>query len=107
MSETTDRQRQMFSLIEECHQGTLTRKEFCKHHSISSNCFYYWQKKYCGQDQPKDIPAGFIRIGTRRKGHDRWPVAGQGIVLTYPNGVSLQLPANTSLNVIGSLIRLA
>ena len=105
MSETTDRQKQMFSLIEECHQGKLIRKEFCKLHSISSNCFYYWQKKYREQYPPKDIPVGFIRIGTRN-GHNRWPVAGQGIVLTYPNGVSLQIPANTSLSVIGSLIRL-
>jgi len=58
MSETTDRQTHMFSLIEECHQGTLTRKEFCKHHSISHNCFYYWQKKYRQQNQPKEISAG-------------------------------------------------
>ncbi len=105
MSETTDRQTHMFSLIEECHQGTLTRKEFCKNHSISHNCFYYWQKKYRRQNQPKEISAGFIRIGTRN-GRSKWPVAGQEIVLTYPNGISLQIPANTSLSVIGSLIRL-
>jgi hypothetical protein len=94
----------MFSLIEECHQGTLTRKEFCKHHSISHNCFYYWQKKYREQYQQKDFPAGFVRVRTRN-GHPNWPVTAQGIVLTYPNGVSIQLPANTPLSVIGSLIR--
>ncbi len=105
MSDTTDRQRPMFSLLEECHQSTLTRKEFCKHHSISSNCFYYWQKKYRGQDPSKDVPAGFIRIGTHN-GQGRWQVAGQPIMLIYPNGVSLQLPANTPLTVIGSLLRL-
>jgi hypothetical protein len=95
----------MFSLVEECHHCTLTRKEFCKQHSISHNCFYYWQKKYRQQNQPKEIPAGFIRIGTRN-GHNRWPVAGQPVVLTYPNGVSLQIPASTPLSVIGSLLRL-
>jgi hypothetical protein len=51
------------------------------------------------------MPAGFIRIGTRN-GHSRWPLAGQPVVLTYPNGVSLQFPVNTPLSVIGSLIRL-
>jgi len=104
MRDTTDRQTQMFSLIQECHQSTLTRKEFCKHHSISSNCFYYWQKKYREQTRQKDTPASFIRIGTRN-GHSKWPVAGLPIVLTYPNGVSLQIPTNTPLSVIGSLIR--
>lgn len=105
MSNTTDHQRQMFSLIEECHQGTLTRKELCKLHNISSNCFYYWQKKYREQDQHKDLPAGFARVRARN-GHNRWPASAQGIVLTYPNGISLQIPANTPLSVIGSLIRL-
>jgi hypothetical protein len=103
MSKTTDRQNQMFSLVEECNQSELTRKEFCKLHSLSINCFYYWQKKY-RQQIFKDRP-GFIRVHPGN-GHGSWPSTSQPIVLTYPNGVSLQLPVSTPLPVIGSLLRL-
>ena len=104
MSNATDRRNKMFSLLEECYQSTLTRKEFCKLHSLTVNCLYYWQQKY-RQQHSKDQP-GFIRVRSGN-GHGFWQSAAQPIILTYPNGVSLQLPAGTPLPVIGSLLRLA
>ena len=103
MNKTANRQIQMFSLIEECYQGVLTRKDFCKLHSISVQCFYYWQKKY-RQQNSEDQP-GFIRVHPGNS-HDCWQSPAQPFILTYPNGVSLQLPTGTPLPVIGSLLRL-
>jgi hypothetical protein len=100
MNKTTERQAQMFSLVEESHRSTLTRKEFCNEHSISVNCFYYWQKKY-RQKTFRDQP-GFIRVNTG-KSNGSWLTTVQPIILTYPNGVSLQLSASTPQNIIGSL----
>jgi hypothetical protein len=103
MSNTTERQAQMFSLVKESHQSKLSRKEFCRQHSISLNCFYYWQNKYRQQTQ-RDQP-GFIQV---RTGKNTGSTQGflRPIILSYPNGISLQLPTGTPLSVIGSLLRL-
>jgi hypothetical protein len=104
MQKTETRQAQMFAMVEELYQSKVNRKEFCRQKSISINCFYYWQKKYrdqAGDDQPGFIP---VRIG---KGSIIRHGFSQPIVLSYPNGISLQLPAGTPLSVIGSLLRLA
>ncbi len=94
----------MFAMVEELYQSKLSRKEFCEQKGISINCFYYWQKKYRhgdGDDQP-----GFIAVRTGKGSLTRGGFS-QSIILSYPNGVSLQLPAGTPLAVIGSLLGLA
>jgi hypothetical protein len=104
MQKTENRQTQMFAMVEELYQSKMSRKEFCWQKDISMNCFYYWQKKYRQQDgvnQPGFIP---VRTG---KGSITRHGFSQPIVLSYPNGISLQLPAGTPLAVIGSLLRLA
>ena len=91
----------MFAMVEELSQSRMTRKEFCNQRNISINCFYYWQKKYRQKveaEQPGFIP---VHTGTGSRAGFSQP-----IVLTYPNGASLQLPAGTPLAVIGSLLRL-
>jgi hypothetical protein len=97
MQKTEARQTQMFAMVEELYQSKMNRKEFCRQKGISINCFYYWQKKYrqqAGTDQP-----GFIPVRTGKGSMTRHG--------SYPNGISLQLPAGTPLAVIGSLLRLA
>ena len=104
MQKSENRQTQMFALVEELHQSKMTRAEFCQQKGISRNCFYYWQKKYrqqVGAEQP-----GFVSVRTGKGIFVRNGVS-QSIMLTYPNGVSLQLPAGTPLPVISSLLRLA
>jgi hypothetical protein len=104
MQKTEARQTQMFAMVEELYQSKMNRKEFCRQKGISINCFYYWQKKYrqqAGTDQPGFIP---VRTGKGSMTRHGFP---QPIVLSYPNGISLQLPAGTPLAVIGSLLRLA
>jgi hypothetical protein len=92
----------MFAMVEELYQSKLTRKEFCLQRGISINCFYYWQKKY--RNKSPESQAGFIAVwlGTGSRAE-----FSQMIILTYPNGISLQLPAGTPLTVISSLLRLA
>lgn len=94
----------MFAMVEELYQSKMTREEFCRLRSISINCFYYWQKKYrqqVGAEQP-----GFVAVRTGKGSYFRSGVS-QSIVLSYPNGVNLQLPAGTPLSVISTLLRLA
>jgi len=104
MQKTESGQTQMFAMVEELYQSKMNRKEFCRLRNISINCFYYWQKKYRQQEQT-DQP-GFIRVRTGKSSFNRNGFT-QPIVLSYPNGISVQLPAGTPLSVIGSLLRLA
>jgi len=91
-------------MVEELIQSKMTRKEFCQQKGIAINCFYYWQKKY--RQQTESDQPGFIPVRTGKGSVSRQGFA-QPIVLSYPNGISLQLPAGTPLSVIGSLLRLA
>jgi len=101
MLKKVNRQAEMFALVEELPQSKMTREEFCKLKGLSKS-FYYWQKKY--RQQHQESQAGFISV---RTGAGSRTGFAQPIVLTYPNGISLQLPAGTSLAVISSLLRLA
>jgi hypothetical protein len=104
MQKSENRQAQKFALVEELHQSKMTRKEFCELKGISRNCYYYWQKKYwqqAGVEQP-----GFVTVRTGN-GPESRPGFTPPIVISYPNGISMQLPAGTSLAFISSLLRLA
>lgn len=92
----------MFAVIEDFQQSGLTRQAYCAQNSIAITKFHYWQKKYRNQDQ--ESQAGFISV---RTGADSRTGFSQPIILTYPNGISLQLPTGTSLAVVSSLLRLA
>jgi len=94
----------MFALVEELYQSKMTRAEFCEQKGLSRNCFYYWQKKY--RQQAMAEQPGFVPVQTGKGIFVRNGVS-QSIVLSYPNGVSVQLPAGTPLPVISSLLRLA
>ena len=102
MQKSENRQTQMFAMVEELFQSKMSRKEFCRQKGISINCFYYWQKKY--RQQPQESQTGFISV---RTGTGSRTGFSQPIVLSYPSGISLQLPAGTSIAVISSLLRLA
>jgi hypothetical protein len=103
MFKKENRQTQMFAMVEELYRSEMTRDEFCKQMGVSKNCLYYWQKKYrqSNHDRPEFIP---VRTG---KGSATRAGFSQPIVLSYPNGISLQSPAGTPLTVISSLLRLA
>jgi hypothetical protein len=102
MLKKQNRQAEMFALVEELPQSRMTREEFCKLKGLSKNWFYYWQKKY--RQQHQESQAGFISVCTGAGSRTGF---SQPIILTYPNGISMQLPAGTPLTVISSLLRLA
>jgi hypothetical protein len=89
------KQEQWFSLIAEQEQGDVPITVFCSARGIKLATFHYWRKKYrlAGSTEK-----GFIDITPR-------VVADSGIRITYPNGVSLYLPA-ADCALIGRLIHL-
>ena len=92
------RQEQMFALIEESEQSQQTIAAFCAARDLRMKTFFYWRKKFLAA---RSASAGFIPIVPPT--NDVVPSACR---LSYPNGVSLHLPA-IDLPLIAQLIRLA
>jgi hypothetical protein len=103
MSKQSDLREEMIKVLEDFSQSGLTRLAYCEQKSIAVAKFYYWQKKL--RDQSGDTPDGFIRLTTRKNCASDSPMAA--IVLQYPNGISLQLPAGTPVTTIRTLLSLA
>ncbi len=103
MSRSAKNQEKMFALVEGFQQSKLTRQDFCIQEDIPVARFYYWQKKY--RARLTEATPGFVQLRPDKKNafHGVEPM----IVLQYPNGVSLQLPAGTSLATLRSLLSMA
>jgi hypothetical protein len=96
-NKTLHRHTEMNAMIEEWKESRISKPVFCKNRSINIHTFNYWCQKIKKQ---KPI-SGFIEI--RPVGNQIIP---QPIRLTYPNGVSIELPSASDLGLIGSLINL-
>lgn len=91
------KQEQMFALMEEQEQSNQTIAAFCAVRDIKMKTFFYWRRKY---RTAQSVPAGFVPITP--PANNPGPLIG----LTYPNGVTVHLPA-ADLSLIAQLIRLA
>ena len=90
------RQQEMFSLVEQWKQSNQSKISFCKNNSVNLHTFDYWHIKYKKQNAPND----FVEIKSAQY------VSTQKLRLTYPNGVSIELPENSNLALISALIHL-
>lgn len=97
ITKNLQRQQEMFSLVEQWKQSQQSKVTFCKNNSINLHTFEYWHQKYKKQNLSTD----FIEIKPNK--NHQFP---QMLRLQYPNGVSIELPANTNVSVIRALINL-
>jgi hypothetical protein len=54
-------EQQMFSMINEWQQSSLTQKAFCEQHTIRYHVFHYWYKRY-RDGRATDKEPGFISL---------------------------------------------
>jgi len=54
-------QQQMFSMINEWQQSSLTQKAFCEQHTMHYHVFHYWYKRY-RDAQATDKEPGFLSL---------------------------------------------
>lgn len=87
----------MFALLEEHQQSRLTIAAFCIAKGMGVKTFYYWRRKFRAS---RPAPAAFIPIAPPAV------TPATPIRLSYPNGVSIHLPA-ADVALIAQLIRLA
>jgi len=97
-AEKTDMSREekremMVSLVQQWQESGMTQKDFAETHGIKLSTLQYWiRKKRKGSSHPSFIP---LDIST-----------GHSIRLYYPNGIEMELPSGTPVNVIRHLISL-
>lgn len=91
----------MLAFVESWRESDKTQIEFARENGLTVSKFRYWVQKSRNLID-KDLPSsGFIRIsGSNLPLNEPDSV----IRLHYPNGVSLSLPAGTSLRVVKNLI---
>lgn len=98
-------------------ESGLTVRDFCLNECINEAKFYYWQKKLKSCQSlisatsgfvPLVIPSGYP-LKPVAQHHPPHPVASgeSSYEIVYPNGVKLNLPANTDLRLLKSLIFLS
>lgn len=91
----------MLAFVESWRESDKTQIEFARENGLTISKFRYWVYKSRNLID-KDLPSsGFIRISGNNLPLNE---PGNAIRLHYPNGVSLSLPANTSLRVVKNLI---
>jgi hypothetical protein len=90
-------QQAMFNHIEKWQQSKLTQKDYCIQNKIKLAAFHYWLRKY-RQQRPKQ-PEGFFPIQVDSATNNT-----RAIQIRYPNGVEVELPVQTDLQILQSLI---
>lgn len=95
----SQRRREMLSKVEECLNSGENKGKWCSRHNISPAVYYYWQQEYY---RTKNNTGDFVEL-LPKKGNCN---LDEGIQVTYPNGVSLLVPSDLSLEYLRTLIHL-
>lgn len=82
-------------LVSDWQQSGQTQKAFANAHRIKLFTFRYWIQKHREQHQSS---GSFLQLGSQ--------LATTGIIIRYPNGTELQLPANSPVSTIKGLLSL-
>jgi hypothetical protein len=95
MNKVEERRQKMMGLVEEWQKSGQTQKAFAEAKNIKFFTFRYWIDKQ--HEAQKQSGHSFVQLS---------PVANAGMIIRYASGTTIELPANTPLNVIRQLINL-
>jgi DUF971 family protein len=90
-----ERREKMLQLVTDWQQSGQSQKAFADAHDIKLFTFRYWIQKHRQQQQNSD---SFLQLDSQ--------LATAGIIIRYPNGTELQLPANSPVSTIKGLLSL-
>jgi hypothetical protein len=86
---------QVESLVTGWHTSGMTQTDYAKLNNVTIHTLRYWLYK---RKNKSAQTSAFVELKDIFKGHD--------ILLRYPNGVELHIPAGTSLQAMKALINL-
>jgi transposase-like protein len=98
---------EMFMAIELWKESGLPQKTYCGQNNLSFSTFKYWQKKYqkeIGNDKAQVSTHSFIPVHVPKA--PEADIAPGIITISYPNGVTIDCPVNTRIDLLRSLIKL-
>lgn len=90
------KEQEMFALINEFEDSSLSGREFCETKGLVPSTFYYWKKKKARNESPGS--GGFIAISPNT-------VKNGSLELIYPNGIRLRLEVS-QFPLVSKLLRL-
>lgn len=97
-SQSEQKTREMFALVETYMNSPLSREAFCKAQGIKLSRLSYWVTKYRRRDQPKaESGGGFIPLKVEGK-------KGMTEIL-HPCGVRISLSVGVSANYLAELLK--
>lgn len=98
MSNNPDVRNQMFDMIEQWQQSDLTKKAYCKQHSIKHHTFYYWYKRYRQHADTDNKSSSFVKLQIRKSPATPW------VEIHFPGGIRLLFHDPVSSNYLKALI---
>lgn len=101
-SKRSQRQEQMFKLVEACHESGLTNKAFCQEQGLHPQIFYYWQRKYRKFYSDMGYENTLMPVEFKETQHHHNPP----LEIHYPNGVKVVLNVPPSSPQVANLINL-
>lgn len=83
--------------IQEWEASKTSAKTYCQEAGLNLSVFYYWRKKLTSQQEPS---SDFILLKPEE------PKTKNEIVIKYPNGIEINVPCESQITLIRSLIQL-
>ena len=89
---------QMFKLIEQWQQSSLTQNAFCEQQSVKYHVFHYWYKRYREQQVVTNDESSFVKLQIAK------PITDGSVEIIYPGGIRLIFHEPVSCNYLKALI---
>jgi|ERR1019366_2394503 hypothetical protein len=90
---------QMFQLIEQWQQSSLTQNAFCQQQSIRYHVFHYWYKRYREQHgEPQNNDSSFVKLQIAK------PATSGSVEIYFPGGVRLLFHEPVSSTYLKALV---
>ena len=84
------------TLIQECNNSLLTKREFCRQRGISEKSYYYWLRKLRNQ-VAKTAESHLRKLDPTQTEED--------ILHIRYHGAELRLPSGVDMDVVAALLR--
>jgi len=89
---------QMFKLIEQWQQSSLSQNAFCEQQSIKYHVFHYWYKRYREKQIVTNNGSSFVKLQIAK------PITDGAVEIIYPGGIRLIFHESVSSNYLKALI---
>ena len=84
------------TLIQECSNSGLTKREFCQQRGISEKSFYYWLRKLRSQMAEASVPQ-LVQLDP--------PVVSNDMLQIQYRGAELKLPVGVNMDAVAAILR--